>query len=50
MPYQRNGNIYKAFAITVYIRGKGTSTKSVAVKKVEPHTMTVTEEVASDKK
>lgn len=35
---KRNENIYKAFAITVYIRGKGTSSKSVAAKKEELHT------------
>lgn len=34
---KRNENIYKAFAITVCIRGKGTSSKSVAAKKEEIH-------------
>lgn len=46
---KRNENTDKAFAITVYIRGEGTSSKSVAAKRKKYIQETVDEEGASDK-
>lgn len=45
---KRNKNIYKAFTVKLYVRSKGSSSKSVAAKK-EAIQETVIEEVVSAK-